>query len=330
MKKITVLGAGSMGISVALLLADNGHRVNVWSPFIPEIDMLKGEREHKTKLPGVKISGDMGFFAQLEPALEGHDLIVCVLPCEAVRSVLKDVSPFIGKKTVFAGFTKGLEMGTGFRISEIFQDIFPENPYVAMSGPCHAEELSKKIPTAYVASSKDREAMEYVSEIFMGPYFRVYTNMDIIGVELGGALKNVIALCAGISDGLGHGDNTKAALMTRGIAEMTRLGVSKGARSETFLGLAGIGDLIVTCTSVHSRNRKAGLLIGQGHGVEEAVEMTKMVVEGIKTAQVAHGMAGSMDIEMPIVNEAYNILFKGKDPRRAVTDLMGRDRTRED
>lgn len=329
MKNITILGAGSMGTAVAMLLSDNKHKVRVWSPFDDEIDMLNRYNEHITKLPGVKIDQEVLFTTDIERALANSSLIVCVLPSEAVSSVLRKISGLVDKNNIIAGFTKGLEESTGYRISQIFNRELPGIPYVAMSGPCHAEELSRKIPTAYVAAHKDFKISEYVRDIFMNSYFRVYTNRDVTGVELGGALKNVVALCAGISDGLGYGDNTKAALMTRAIAEISRLGSAEGASAETFLGLAGIGDLIVTCTSIHSRNRKAGLLIGQGHSVEEAVKMTKMVVEGIKTSKAAYNMAKKMNIEMPIVSEAYNVLFLGKNPDDAVKDLMTRDKTSE-
>ncbi len=252
-----------------------------------------------------------------------------VIPSQTIRENARKISGLINSDKVMVCFSKGLEKGTGFRMSEVIRQEMPSVQVVAMSGPCHAEELSMGIPTAYVAASENRNAAELVQDCFMSSRFRVYTNPDIIGVELGGAIKNVIALCAGISDGLGFGDNTKAALMTRGIAEMSRLGSAMGAQVQTFSGLAGIGDLIVTCTSMHSRNRRAGILIGQGKSVEAALAEVKMVVEGVFTTEPVYRLASKMSVKMPITTEAYEILFNGKDARQAVVDLMSRDRTHE-
>lgn len=326
---ISVIGAGSMGTAVSILLAGNGHNVTMWSKFKDEVDMINTLREQKDKLPGAIVPAGVKCTADLEAAVCFSDILVMVIPSQTVRENAKEIASIVkGNKTISC-FSKGLEKGTGLRMSEVLRQELPDITVVAMSGPCHAEELSKGIPTAYVAASDDRPAAENIQDIFMSPGFRVYTNPDITGVELGGAVKNVIALCAGISDGLGFGDNTKAALMTRGIAEMSRLGCSMGAKKQTFSGLAGIGDLIVTCTSMHSRNRRAGILIGQGKPVEQALEEVKMVVEGVYTTEPVFRLANKLGISMPITSEAYEILFKGKNAATAVFDLMGRDKTHE-
>ena len=318
-----------MGTALSILLSGNGHKVKMWSPFEDEIMMLNETREHKDKLSGVKIDKNVLCTNDLEEALFETDLVTLVVPSQTVRENIKKMKMYLKKGQVVSCFSKGLEETTGLRMSQVVMQEAPDVTFVAMSGPCHAEELAKLIPTAYVAASQFSEAASYVQDIFMSPKFRVYTNDDIVGVELGGALKNIIALCAGISDGLGFGDNTKAALMTRGIAEMTRMGIALGACSHTFLGLAGIGDLIVTCASMHSRNRRAGILIGQGYSTDEAVSKVRMVVEGIKTTKAAYNLAQKLGIEMPITFEAYEVLFNNKNPREAVDDLMTRDKTYE-
>jgi len=329
MKNVTIIGAGSMGTALSILLSGNGHIVKMWSPFEAEIKMLNETREHKDKLPGVKIDENVTCTTDLEEALFGTDLVTLVVPSQTVRENIRNIKKYLVKGQIVTCFSKGLEEATGLRMSQVVLQEVPDIKFVAMSGPCHAEELAKLTPTAYVAASQSLEAASYVQDIFMSPKFRVYTNDDIIGVELGGALKNIIALCAGISDGLGFGDNTKAALMTRGLAEMTRMGIALGACSHTFLGLAGIGDLIVTCTSMHSRNRRAGILIGQGLSPDEAINKVKMVVEGIKTTKAAYSLARKLDIEMPITFEAHEVLFNNKNPKEAVDDLMTRDKTYE-
>lgn len=328
-RNISIIGAGSMGTAVSILLANNGHNVRMWSPFAGEVDMINTFREQKDKLPGARVPENVVCTADFGETIDFSDILVLVIPSQTVRENAARISSHIKDKKVVVCFSKGLEKGTGFRMSEIISQEIPSVKVVAMSGPCHAEELSKGIPTAYVAAAEDRKSAELIQDCFMSPKFRVYTNPDIVGVELGGAIKNVIALCAGISDGLGFGDNTKAALMTRGIAEMSRLGSAMGAQVRTFSGLAGIGDLIVTCTSMHSRNRRAGILIGQGKSVEEALEEVKMVVEGVFTTEPVYKLAAKLDVKMPITTEAYKILFEGKGAREAVVDLMGRDKTHE-
>lgn len=328
-RNISVIGAGSMGTAVSILLAGNGHSVKMWSPFADEVDMINKYREQKDKLPGVIIPEGVLCTTDIHETVVHSDILVLVIPSQTIRDNTKKIASIIDGEKTLVCFSKGLEKGTGYRMSEIIMQEIPDATVVAMSGPCHAEELSKGIPTAYVAASENRQAAELAQDCFMSPMFRVYTNPDIIGVELGGAIKNVIALCAGISDGLGFGDNTKAALMTRGIAEMSRLGSAMGAQVQTFSGLAGIGDLIVTCTSMHSRNRRAGILIGQGKPLDEALKEVKMVVEGVYTTEPVYKLASRMNVEMPITAEAYEILFNGKNARQAVGDLMSRDKTHE-
>ena len=330
-RNISIIGAGSMGSAVSILLAGNGHKVEMWTPFKEEADMINNKREQTEKLPGAIIPDGVFCTDDLERVLSFSDVLVMVIPSQTIRENAKTIAGIIkGQKKTVSCFSKGLEKGTGYRMSEVIsQELGSNVNIVAMSGPCHAEELSKGVPTAYVAASADKESAEFIQDIFMSPMFRVYTNPDITGVELGGSIKNVIALCAGISDGLGFGDNTKAALMTRGIAEISRLGKAMGAQVETFSGLAGIGDLIVTCTSMHSRNRRAGILIGQGKPVDQALKEVKMVVEGVYTTEPVYKLSQKLDIRMPITAEAYEVLFNNKNPRQAVVDLMTRDRKKD-
>lgn len=327
--KISVIGAGSMGTAVSILLANNGHSIKMWSLFKEEVDMINNLREQTEKLPGAKIPDSVVCTTDLEETLSWSDILILVIPSQTVRENARKMASLIKGDKIISCFSKGLEKGSGLRMSEVIRQELPGASIVAMSGPCHAEELSKGIPTAYVAASESKQSAELIQDVFMSGRFRVYTNPDIIGVELGGAVKNIIALCAGISDGLGFGDNTKAALMTRGIAEISRLGVAMGARLQTFSGLAGIGDLIVTCTSMHSRNRRAGILIGQGKPVEDALREVKMIVEGVYTTEPVYRLSKELGIKMPITAEAYDILFNGKDARKAVVDLMSRDKTHE-
>ena len=328
-KNISVIGAGSMGTAISILLAGNGHSVKMWSPFKEEVEMINEFREQKDKLPGARIPFGVVCTCDMEEAVKDSNLVTLVIPSQTIRQNAVRISKYIKCDKIIACFSKGLEEDTCLRPSEVIRQEIPQAQIIALSGPCHAEELATGIPTAYVSASESKSAAEFVQSIFMSPAFRVYTNPDIIGVELGGAIKNVIALCAGISDGLGFGDNTKAALMTRGISEMSKLGVSMGAQPQTFSGLAGIGDLIVTCTSMHSRNRRAGILIGQGKSVKEAIAEVKMVVEGVATTKAAYKLAKRQSVAMPITAEAYELIFNGKNPRQAVVDLMTRDRKHE-
>lgn len=326
-KSISIIGAGSMGTSMAVLLAKNGHSVKVWSPFKDEVDMLNRMREHIHRLPGVVIPEGVVCTDDMEKALDRTEVVVLAIPAQTTRKNSKEISKYINNEKLIVTCSKGIEEESHLILSDVIKQEIEGARVVVLSGPSHAEEIARDIPTTVVAASQIKEDAEAIQDIFMSPKFRVYTNPDIIGVELGGALKNVIAICAGISDGLGFGDNTKAALMTRGIAEISRLGVAMGAQLQTFAGLTGIGDLIVTCTSMHSRNRRAGILIGQGKTVKEAIEEVKMVVEGVSTTKPAYELSKSMNVVMPITSEAYEVLFNGKNPKQAVADLMMRDKT---
>ena len=328
-KSIAIIGAGSMGTAISILLSKNGNSVRMWTPFKEEADMINTAREHIHRLPGVIVPEGVICTDDLEKALDGAELAVLAVPSQTIRQNSRNISKYIKKNMIVVSCSKGIEEGTRMLLTDIIRQEIPQALPVALSGPSHAEEIARDIPTTVVAASENREAAELVQNIFMSPKFRVYTNSDVKGVELGGALKNVIALCAGISDGLGFGDNTKAALMTRGITEITRLGTAMGARPQTFGGLTGIGDLIVTCTSMHSRNRRAGILIGQGKSVKEALEEVKMVVEGVATAKPAYELGQEYNVDMPITREANEVLFNGKNPKQAVVDLMMREKKDE-
>lgn len=326
MAKISVLGAGSWGTALALLLYNNGHEVTLWSALADEVAMLCEKREHESKLPGVRLPEKMEITADLEKSLSDPDVAVLAVPSPFTRSTAHQMAPFTRDGQVIVNVAKGVEEQTLMTLSEIISEEIPQADVCVLSGPSHAEEVGKGIPTTCVISAGKRETAEYLQGIFMSPVFRVYTTPDILGVELGGALKNVIALAAGTADGLGYGDNTKAALITRGIAEIARLGTKMGARIETFYGLSGIGDLIVTCASVHSRNRKAGYLMGKGYTMKEAMDEVKMVVEGVYSAKAAKSLAEKYQVEMPIIEEVNKVLFEDKPAAEAVQDLMLRDK----
>ena len=312
MSVVSIIGAGSWGTSLSILLNKNGHDVRVWSLFQEEVDMLNNEREHKNNLPGVKIPDTLRFTTDMKECLEGHNYIVLVVPSQAFRDTCKILAPYVYKDDIAIICSKGLEEETGMRLSVVMLSEIPNSQPVALYGPSHAEEVAAGIPTTVVAASLNREAAMKVQDLFMAPDFRVYTSPDLVGAEIGSALKNIIALCGGISDGLGYGDNSKAALITRGLTEIARLGKAMGASSKTFAGLTGIGDIIVTCTSNHSRNLRAGRLIGQGYTVEEAQKEVRMVVEGISATRAAKELADKYKVSMPIIQEAYKILFEGK------------------
>lgn len=329
MKKICVLGAGSWGSALALSLAKKGYSITMWTLNQEQADKINTTKENINYLPGVLFPNNITLTTNIEEAVVDSKLIVLAVPSQAIRSICKQIKPFVSKEQVLVDVAKGLEKGTGLRLSEVCKDELPENPYVALSGPSHAEEVAKDIPTTLVVASENLEIAQEVQDIFMSPKLRVYTNPDVVGVELGGALKNIIAFGAGICDGLGYGDNTKAALMTRGIREIARLGIALGADKSTFSGLSGIGDLIVTCTSMHSRNRRAGILIGQGKSLEETLEEVKMVVEGITATEVAHEVAKKMNIDMPITNAIYSVLYENKNANEVVANLMMRSKKHE-
>ncbi|MDY4669238.1 MAG: NAD(P)H-dependent glycerol-3-phosphate dehydrogenase [Oliverpabstia sp.] len=324
MKKIGVIGAGSWGTALAWLLANNGHEVTLWSIMEDEVTMLNEKREHISKLPGVKLQDTISITTDLEAAMKGKDVLVLAVPSPFTRSTSHMMQPFAAEGQLIVNVAKGVEETTLMTLSEIIEEEIPQACVAVLSGPSHAEEVGKGLPTTCVIGAKDRETAEYLQEIFMSPVFRVYTSPDILGIELGAALKNVIALAAGVADGLGYGDNTKAALITRGIAEISRLGIAMGARAETFFGLSGIGDLIVTCASVHSRNRKAGYLMGQGYTMKEAMDEVKMVVEGVYSAKAALSLSEKYHVEMPIIVEVNKVLFEDKKAADAVNELMQR------
>ncbi len=320
-----VLGAGSWGTALSVLLHDNGHQVTVWSIDENEVKMLKEKREHELKLPGVKLAEDMVITGDMEEAIRGKDFLVLAVPSPYTRSTARNMKPFVAEGQIIVDVAKGIEESTLMTLSRQIEEELPQADVAVLSGPSHAEEVGRRLPTTCVIGAKTRKTAEYLQSMFINRVFRVYTSPDILGIELGGSLKNVIALAAGIADGLGYGDNTKAALITRGIAEIARLGVKMGGKIESFTGLTGIGDLIVTCASVHSRNRKAGYLIGKGMTMQEAMDEVKMVVEGVYSAKAAAKLAEKYEVSMPIVEEVNNVLFKGKSPAQAVDDLMQRE-----
>ena len=326
MAKISVMGAGSWGTALAILLNNNGHQVILWSALGDEVALLCEKRENPAKLPGVKIPEGILITRDEKLAMDQPDVVILAVPSPFTRSTSKRLAPYVRQGQIIVNVAKGVEEKTLMTLSEIIEQEIPCANVCVLSGPSHAEEVSRGLPTTCVVSSHKRATAEYLQEIFMSPVFRVYTTPDILGVELGGALKNVIALAAGTADGLGYGDNTKAALITRGIAEIGRLGVKMGAKAETFAGLSGIGDLIVTCASVHSRNRKAGYLMGKGYTMKQAMDEVKMVVEGVYSAKAAKELAEKYEVEMPIVDEVNKILFEDKPAADAVIDLMLRDK----
>ena len=322
MKKIGVIGAGSWGTALAWLLANNGHRVTLWSYRKEQALNLQEERENRSKLPGVKLQDDMNITSDLETVVKGQDVLVMAVPSPAIRSTARKAARYVEEGQMIVNVAKGVEAATLLTMSQIIEQEIPKAQVAVLSGPSHAEEVGRGLPTTCVIGAKDKESAEYLQEIFMSSVFRVYTSPDILGIELGAALKNVIALAAGVADGMGYGDNTKAALITRGIAEISRLGIAMGARSETFFGLSGIGDLIVTCASVHSRNRKAGYLMGKGYTMQEAMDEVKMVVEGVHSAKAALSLSEKYRVEMPIIVEVNKVLFENKKAADAVNELM--------
>lgn len=328
MANIGIIGAGTWGTALGLVLYGNGHSVTLWSAFEEDARYLDKKREHKN-LPGVKLPGDMVFTASMEQAAEGKDVLVLAVPSIYVRSTARKMAAFCGKGQVIVNVAKGIEEDSLLTLSQVIEEELSGARVAVLSGPSHAEEVSRRVPTTCVAGAADKRLAAMVQNLFMSLEFRVYISPDVLGIELGGALKNVIALAAGIADGLGYGDNTKAALITRGIHEIGRLGMRMGGLSETFGGLSGIGDLIVTCASMHSRNRRAGILIGQGCSMEEAMSQVGMAVEGVYSARAAWKLAEKYQAPMPIVEQVNQVLFFGKDPAGAVKELMCRDRTSE-
>ena len=325
MAKVGVIGAGSWGTALSVLLHENGHQVTVWSIDPQEVKMLNEEREHTKKLPGVKLAKEMIITGDLEASIKEKDFLVLAVPSPFTRATARKMSPFVAEGQIIVDVAKGIEETTLMTLSQQIAEEIPQANVAVLSGPSHAEEVGRKLPTTCVIGAKSRQTAEYLQEMFNSEVFRVYTSPDVLGIELGGSLKNVIALAAGIADGLGYGDNTKAALITRGIAEISRLGVKMGGKPQTFAGLTGIGDLIVTCASVHSRNRKAGYLMGQGKSMQEAMDEVQMVVEGVYSAKAAAKLAKEYGVSMPIVEEINKVLFEGKPAAEAVSGLMLRE-----
>lgn len=330
--RIAVIGAGSWGTALAMVLADNGHEVRLWGHNPKQIEEINQMHTNQKYLPGIKLPHGITGYSSLEKALFNIETIILAVPTKAYREVLDQVFSIVTKEITIVHVSKGIEPDSLLRISEIIEEISPAlllKAVVVLSGPSHAEEVSLRHPTIVAVSSKDMKAAEMVQDLFMNQHFRVYTNPDVIGVEIGGALKNVIALAAGITDGLGYGDNAKAALITRGLAEISRLGAEMGANPLTFSGLTGIGDLIVTCTSVHSRNWRAGNMLGQGKKLDEVMESMGMVVEGVRTTKAAYQLAKKYNVNMPLTEALYHVLFNGQDVKTAVDQLMTRMKTSE-
>lgn len=327
--KISVLGAGTWGTALAILLSNNGHNVILWSKLQREIEALRADRTKIPNLPGSVLPENIQLTYEIQEALDEPDIIVSAVASPYTRETAHTVAQFVKPGQVIVNVGKGIEEATLYTLTEIISDEIPTADVAVLSGPSHAEEVSRLIPTTCVVGAKSLKTATMIQDAFMSESFRVYTSPDVIGIELGGSLKNVIALAAGMADGLGFGDNTKAALMTRGIAEISRLGVKMGGRMETFSGLSGIGDLIVTCSSIHSRNRNAGYYIGQGMSVKDAMDKVAQVVEGVYSAKAALALAKKYDVEMPIVEQVNHILFDGKSVKDAVADLLLRDKTHE-
>lgn len=329
MYHITVLGAGTWGTALAILLAGNGHEVTLWSKLEREVAALLSDRDNIPNLPGAKLQKEVKVTGELAVALAKPDLIVSAVASPFVRETARLSAEYIKDGQIIVNVGKGIEESTMKTLTDVIREELPMADVAVMSGPSHAEEVSRGIPTTCVVGAASKKTASFIQDIFMTEFFRVYTNPDVTGIELGGSIKNVIAPAAGVADGLGFGDNTKAALMTRGIAEIMRLGIAMGCRAETFAGLSGIGDLIVTCTSKHSRNRNAGYLIGKGLTMEEAMKEVNQVVEGVFCAKAALALSQKYEVQMPIVEQVNLVLFEHKDPRTAVSDLLLRDRTIE-
>lgn len=327
--RISVLGAGTWGTALSILLCNNGHEVTLWSALKKEVEALNSDRNNIINLPEAKLSEDAIVTNELDVVLKQPELIVFAVASPYVREVAKQINPFVNKGAIIVNVGKGIEENTLMTLTDIIKQEIPHADVAVMSGPSHAEEVSRGIPTTCVVGATSKMTASMIQDAFMNQYFRVYTSPDMIGIELGGSLKNVIALAAGIADGLGFGDNTKAALMTRGLAEIGRLGLKMGGKLETFSGLSGVGDLIVTCTSKHSRNRNAGFLIGQGYTMQEAMKEVNQVVEGVYSAKAALSLSRKYGVQMPIVEQINHVLFDNKSAKQAVIDLLLRDKAME-
>ncbi|MBY0145484.1 NAD(P)H-dependent glycerol-3-phosphate dehydrogenase [Neobacillus niacini] len=331
-KAVAVVGAGSWGTALAMVLADNGHEVRLWSHNESQVQEINQSHTNKKYLPEIVLPELIVGYASLKDALAGIKEVILAVPTKAIREVIGKIRTVQNSPLTIAHVSKGIEPDSLLRISELIKEEMPSEllkAVVVLSGPSHAEEVSLRHPTTVTVSSEDMTAAEGIQDLFINHNFRVYTNPDVIGVEIGGALKNIIALAAGITDGLGYGDNAKAALITRGLAEIARLGTKMGANPLTFSGLTGIGDLIVTCTSVHSRNWRAGNLLGKGKNLDEVLENMGMVVEGVRTTKAAYQLAEKYNVSMPITCALYDVLFNGKNAKDAVDVLMARGKTHE-
>lgn len=329
MAKVGVLGAGAWGIALAVQLKNNGNDVTIWSILQKEVDMLKNDRENSVTLPGIKIQEDIHITSELKEAVSGMDMVVMAVASRFTRETAAKLKDMVTDGQIIVNVSKGIEEETLMTLTEVINDELPEADVAVLSGPSHAEEVGRGLPTTVVVGAKTKETAVFIQNAFMGRTFRVYTSPDVLGIELGGSLKNVIALAAGMADGLGYGDNTKAALITRGITEISRLAVKMGAHIQTMGGLSGIGDLIVTCASMHSRNRRAGILIGQGKTTDDAMKEVNAVVEGVYSAKAAYRLAEKYQVSMPIIEQVNLVLFENKNVKDAVVDLMERDKTSE-
>lgn len=327
--KVTFIGGGSFGTALSILLSKKGVTVSVWDKNLEVIEDINVKRENLKYLPKVAIPSNVKAYENLDEALLGSEAVVLAVPSHAIRDVSRKLRPLIRENQIVVSIAKGIEESTQKRLSEVIEEEIPNNPIVILSGPSHAEEVAIDIPTTVVVASKNMEAAAKTQDLFMTNKFRVYTNDDLVGVEIAGAVKNIIALAAGVSDGIGYGDNTKAALMTRGMSEIIRIGTKLGGKLETFSGLTGMGDLIVTCTSMHSRNRRAGILIGQGHSTDKVSDEIGMVVEGIKACKAFYILKEKLGVSMPITDILYKVLFEGKDPKYGVYELMSREKKDE-
>ncbi len=331
--KIAVVGAGSWGIALTYLLSGNGHDVTVWSRRQESVNKLAAYHGNEDKLPGVILPDSVKFTCNMQEAVEDAEVVVLVVPSAHLRETVKLMAPYIktgqDEEQIIVNCTKGIEESTLMVMSDVILDVIPGARVCVLSGPSHAEEVGRSLPTTIVVGAFDKDTAKFVQNLFMNESFRVYISPDMLGIEIGAALKNVIALAAGMADGYGLGDNAKAALITRGIAEVSRLGMAMGGKFETFSGLSGIGDLVVTCASMHSRNRRAGILIGQGKTMQEAMNEVNMVVEGVYSARAALMLAEKYEVEMPIVQVVNEILFEGKSLKDGITDLMIRERRTE-
>lgn len=327
--RVTILGAGTWGTALAILLSKQGHAVTIWSKLEKECLALSENRMDLKNLPGAVLPASIQISKDLEKALGKSEFITFAVASPYVRETAKEAAPYIPEGKIIVNVAKGIENDTLLTLSDVLKEELPRRDIAVLSGPSHAEEVSRGVPTTCVVGAKTKKTAQFIQDCFMTENFRVYTSPDIMGIELGGALKNVIALAAGIADGLGFGDNTKAALMTRGMAEIGRLGIKMGGKLETFSGLSGVGDLFVTCSSKHSRNRNAGYLIGRGASMQAAMEEVNQVVEGVHSAKAALALANRYDVVMPIVEQVNKVLFENKSAKEAVMDLLLRDKTRE-